>query len=887
MSQTMAIRNLTIQELRDTFLGFFGERGHITRPSAPLVLHDDPTSLFTSAGMQPYIGAFRGEDRPPAPRVASCQKCLRTGDIDDVGRYNRYHTSSRCWATSRLATISRRKPSSGAGSSLPASWGYPARLLWVTVFETDDEAEELWRKHIGVPADRIQRWDRNDNWWPKVRWEGPCGPCTEIHVDLGPSAGCPNGCEFGCNCNRWLELWNLVFQQYTEAEDGALTPLPAPGIDTGMGLERLGLVSQGKEWSMETDELWHVLTTAQEIINEDRDKPYVYGQDAELDLALRVIADHIRGVAFVIADNVTPSNEGAGYVIRRLIRRAYRFGRKLGAQKPFLYRALPAVTQAMGQVYPELAQRQDYAVKVLQGEEERFDATLEHGLALFEEIVEDLGRRNDTCIPGDLAFRLSDTYGFPVEVTRELAGERGLTVDEEGFQQALQAQRERARGKAKGLELAVDLSISSAAGTSEFTGHDRSEDRGTVTLVIADGQIVESVDAGAEAGIVLERTPFYAERGGQVGDTGVLEAGGAKFEVRDTVPLGDAVMHVGTVVSGKFAAGDAVVARVDAARRGDIRRNHSATHLLQAALREVLGDHVAQSGSMVAPDRLRFDFSHHEAVSPEQLERVEDLVNGWIMEDFEIASCEMGLDEARQAGAIALFGEKYEDTVRAVSVSGVSMELCGGTHCRSTGEIGLMRIVHESSVAAGVRRIEAVTGRGALKRFRQAEADLGSAAAALNCQPHEVVERIDGLRKRISELQHEVKAAREMSAATNLDDIIASAQAIGDAQLVTASIPGADHDALAALADKITDRLTNGVAVLGSVDDGKVNLICKVDKGVIDRGGHAGDLIREVAQVCGGGGGGRPNFAKAGGKDADKLDAALAKASEALAAQLG
>ena len=877
---------MTIQELRSAFFGYFEQRGHVVRPSAPLVLHGDPTSLFTSAGVQPYIGAFRGEEKPPAPRAVSCQKCFRTVDIDDVGRLNRYHTFFEMLGNFSFGDYFKQEAIDFAWEFVTDVMGIPKEPLWITVFETDDEAEELWHKRIGVPMERIRRWGREDNWWPKARWEGPCGPCSEIHIDLGPEFGCEGGCEFGCECNRWLEIWNIVFQQFTEAEDGALTPLPAPGVDTGMGLERLGLVVQGKQWSMETNELWGVMSRALEIINEDRESPYTYGDDEKLDIGLRVVADHIRGVAFVVADNVTPSNEGAGYVVRRLIRRAYRFGRELGARGPFLYRALPAVGEVMGETYPEVLARQDYAMKVMQQEEETFDATLERGLALFEEIVEDLEKASETVIPGELAFKLNDTYGFPVEVTRELAAERNLAIDEDGFEEAMAAQRERSRGTAKGLELAEDGALASAAGESEFIGYEEDVGEATVRLLVREGEIVEAAAEGEEVGVVLDRTPFYAERGGQVGDEGWLDFDGGEFHVANTLPLGEAALHVGKLKAGELKTGDTVTARVDAQRRWDIRRNHTATHLLQQALRKMLGGHVAQSGSLVAADHLRFDFSHHEAMTEEQLRETEALVNHWIMEDHPVCASEMSLDEAKEAGATALFGEKYDDIVRAVGVGQFSLELCGGTHCERTGQIGSFHILHEGSVAAGVRRIEAVTGRGALEYFRGVEALANEAARLLNCKPEEIAERIEGLHKRIGELENDVRAAREMSAATNLDDLVASAQDVSGAKLVAANIPGADRDALATLADKIVGKLDSGVAMLGSGGDGKVNLVCKADDAAVAKGVHAGDLIKVVAGECGGGGGGRSNFAQAGGSQPEKLDEALAGAREVLEAQL-
>ena len=879
---------MTTQQLRDTFTAYFKNRGHLPRPSAPLVLKDDPSSFFTSAGMQPYLKAFRGDEAPPADRVVSIQKCCRTGDIENVGVFNRYHTFFEMLGNFSFGDYFKE-------GAIDFAWEFVTDVLkldrasiWVTVFETDDEAEQLWHNRIGVPMDRIVRLGRRDNWWPQVRWEGPCGPCSEIHIDLGPEYGCPNGCDFGCDCDRYMELWNLVFQQYTEAVDGALTPLPAAGIDTGMGLERLSLLMQGVRYNMETDELRKIMDGAiGSIASTAAGAIPAYGSDKQSDIAYRVIADHLRSTAFLLADNVVPSNEGAGYVMRRFIRRAYRYGRGIGAQAPFLYKALPVVAQAMGAAYPELRGKEEFSAKIIEREERRFAETLEQGLALFEEIAEDLTKSEVTLIPGERVFKLSDTYGFPYELTVELARERGFTVDEAGFQAAMAAQRERSRGESVGLQLHAAATAAQTLPPTEFTGYMALSDEGQVTGVLVAGELADALGEGQEGGIVLDSSPFYAERGGQVGDAGLIEFPHGEFAVERAMPLGESILHLGKMTRGQVSLGDAATAHVDVPRRQSIRRNHTATHLLQAALRSTLGEHVSQSGSLVAPDRLRFDFSHHEAPSAEVLRQVEDIVNEWILADQEVISCEMPITEAREAGAIALFGEKYGDTVRTVQVPQVSFELCGGTHCERTGEIGAFRIISESSVAAGTRRIEAVSGTGAIERARHDEALLQSLARSLGCTSEELPTRIEALQKRISDLQAEVKAARQMSAATNLDELLAQTTEINGVKVIATSLPGVDRDMLASVADEVAGKLGSGIIVLGTaLEDGKVGLVCKVSDDVVKRGGHAGNIIKQVAAACGGGGGGRPNFAQAGGTDPGKLTDALAGAKDVVAAQV-
>ncbi len=877
---------MKMQELREAFLGYFEERGHLIRPSAPLVL-DDPTTLFTSAGVQPYVPAFRGEEPPPAPAVASCQKCARMGDLDGVGRKARYHTFFEMLGNFSFGDYFKEGGIHYAWEFLTETMGIPAESMWVTIFETDDEAEAIWHRQIGVPMERIIRFGREDNWWPKVRWEGPCGPCTEVHVDIGPEIGCGEpDCRVGCDCDRWLEVWNVVFQQYTEAEDGTLTPLPKPGVDTGMGLERLGIVMQGTRWSSETDELKAVMDRAAEVMSEmGGAAPIRYGDDEETDVALRVIADHVRAIAFLMADGATPSNEGPGYVLRRLIRRAHRFGRSAGATAPFLYGALPRVAEVCGGTYPELRPKRDFSAKVVHSEEERFGKALDRGLHEFERLRAQLEREGGTVIPGEAVFDLMATYGLPVEVTDEMAEDAGLSIDRAGFEEAAAAHGRISSAATTGL-----AAHGGALGLpeTEFVGHETTEAEAKVLALSRDGKRVESAEVGEEVEVVLARSPFYAERGGQVGDTGEIRTSdGGRLEVEDVVVgPGDVFLHQSRVAEGKVKVGDTVTARVDASRRRDIMRHHTATHLLQAALRKTLGEHVTQQGSLVAPDRLRFDFTHHEAVSPEELASVEDMVNRLILADLPVEAETKPREQALAEGAIALFGDKYEDTVRVVQIGSESAELCGGTHCPSTGIIGSFRIVGEGSAAANVRRIEAVCGMAAVQRARERDALLAEAAHVVGCRPEELAERVAGLRNQLAEARKAAQASA--GAKVDVKGLLSAAQEIAGAKLVVHRMDGAPADALKGLVDELVARGDGVVAVVASVGEkGKVRIIGKADEKLVAEGAHAGNLVREVAKACGGGGGGKATFAEAGGRDADRLDDALAMAAEVLAGQLG
>ena len=861
----------TVQEIRELFLGFFQERGHLIRPSAPLVLPDDATSLFTSAGMQPYMAAYRGEEAPPAPRVTSIQKCNRTNDIDGVGIHNRYCTFFEMLGNFSFGDYFKEGAVDLAWELFHDVLKLDRERLWFTVHTDDDETEEIWHRRIGIPRERILRFGRSDNWWPKAQWEGPCGPCSEIHIDLGPELACGReDCRVNCDCDRYLELWNLVFQMYTEAPDGTLTPLPRPGVDTGMGLERLSLVLQGKDYVVETDEMWRICSAIAAAIGAQRGKPVVYGEDPQADLALRIMTDHVRASAFIMADGIVPSSDGAGYVLRRFIRRAYRFGRQIGVNRPFLHEALPAVAAAMGAAYPELGEKADFSAGLMKREEERFASTLEQGMNLFEDIVDGL---QEKVIAGERAFALYDTYGFPLELTVELAAERGLRVDEVGFAAAMEAQRVRSRGDAVGLAGARDVELGANLPATVFLGYETVAADVEALAFVSGGKPVDALVEGDEGGVVLDRTPFYAEKGGQQGDRGRITFGDGVFEVTNTMTAGDTVIHGGVMARGKAAAGP-VAAAVDLPRRQAICANHTATHLLHEALRRALGTHVDQSGSLVAADRLRFDFTHHEAVGHEVLAGVEDQVNTWVLADLPVHTASMGFNEARAAGARALFTEKYGDVVRTVGVPDVSMELCGGTHCASTGQIGSLRIVAESSIAAGVRRIEAVTGLVAVQHARHQEEQLHAVARALGCTAAEVPGRVAGLQARVSELQHELKQARQTRSQVDLDNLVTFD--VSGLKIVGMEVADADGEMLSALVDQIADKLGEGITVLATVEDGKAVFLAKATAGAVAAGAHAGNLVKELASICGGGGGGRPQFARAGGKDPSRLPEALA-----------
>jgi alanyl-tRNA synthetase len=861
-------------EIRARFLEFFKDRAHTIVPSAPLVPANDPTLLFTNSGMVQFKNVFLGSEKLPYVRAADVQRCLRAGgkhnDLDSVGYTARHHTFFEMLGNWSFGDYFKKEAIEWAWELLTRTFGLPPEKLWVTVYHTDDEAYGIWKDVVGVPPERIVRIGDNkgapfasDNFW-QMADTGPCGPCSEIFYDHGTDvAGGPPGSpdEDG---DRYIEIWNLVFMQFDRAEDGTLSPLPAPCVDTGMGLERLAAVLQGVHSNYEIDLFQRLIAAAQKLT----------GCSDHENKSLRVIADHIRACAFLIVDGVLPSNEGRGYVLRRIIRRALRHGWMLGVRGDFFWKMVAPLVAEMGEAYPELAAKQAFVEEALRAEEHRFGETLEHGMKVFDEVASKV----DKTIPGEDAFRLYDTYGFPVDLTADIARERGMAVDMAGFERAMEAQRERARAASK-FESKTQLpaEVASKLSPTRFLGYETLEAKDCKMLaVLRDGRAVEALQPGESAAIILDRTPFYAESGGQVGDTGALEHVAGRFIVDDTQKFGGQFHgHVGEWKGSEpLRVGETVLARVDAARRQATVLNHSATHLLHAALRETLGEHVTQKGSLVAPDRLRFDFSHFQPVKTDELRRIEDRVNEQIRRNDAAEIRHMGYDDAIATGAMALFGEKYGDEVRVLRMGDFSTELCGGTHVSRTGDIGLFKIVSESGVAAGIRRIEAVTGTGAMTHVAEEEHRLGEVAGLLSSSVGDVADKLRQLLDKQKKLERELGALKAKAAGAATGDLASHAQSIGNIKLVAARIDGMDTKALRDAVDALKQKLGDCVVLLASGGDGKVALVGGVHGAALGKI-KAGEVVAHVARQIGGKGGGRPDMAQGGGIDSPALDQAL------------
>ena len=864
-------------EIREAFLHFFEQKGHTRVASSSLIPANDPTLLFTNAGMNQFKDCFLGLEKRTYTRATTSQKCVRAGgkhnDLENVGYTARHHTFFEMLGNFSFGDYFKRDAIHYAWEFLTSDkWlNLPKEKLWVTVYATDDEAYDIWNKEVGIPAERMIRIGDNkgapyasDNFWA-MGDTGPCGPCTEIFYDHGAHIwGGPPGSpdEDG---DRYIEIWNNVFMQFNRTADGVLHPLPAPSVDTGMGLERISAVLQHVNSNYEIDLFQSLLSAAASAIG--------CANDAQP--SLKVVADHIRSCSFLIADGVTPSNEGRGYVLRRIIRRACRHGNKLGASGSFFYRIVAALAAEMGEAFPELRQQQPQIERVLKTEEEQFAKTLEHGLRILEQ---DLAELEGNVIPGNVVFKLYDTFGFPVDLTGDIARERNLTLDEEGFEREMEAQRERARAaSAFGLDynslVKVDVD-------THFTGYQSISDSGKVLALFKAGAEVAGLVEGEEGVIVLDRTPFYAESGGQVGDSGYLTASGIRFDVCDTSKVGGAFLHHGLVASGEIKVGDALQAEVAADIRQATALNHSATHLLHAALRRVLGEHVQQKGSLVDSQRLRFDFSHFEAIKPGQLKVLEDLVNAQIRKNSVVETEETDIETAKSKGAMALFGEKYGDQVRVLTMgNGFSVELCGGTHVSRTGDIGLFKITSESGVAAGVRRIEGVTGAAALSWLNGAEEQLKEAAALVKGSRDNVLDKLAGLLERNRQLEKELDQLKARAASAAGSDLVGSALQVRGIKLLAARLDGLDGKALLAMVDQLKNKLGSAVILLGGVLDDKVVLVAGVTQDLTARL-KAGDLMRQAAAVVGGKGGGRPDMAQGGGTDAGRLDEALALAKD-------
>ncbi len=864
-------------ELRKLFIEYFSQQGHKVVPSSSLVPKNDPSLLFTNAGMVQFKGVFLGEDVRDYKRAVTSQKCVRAGgkhnDLENVGHTARHHTFFEMLGNFSFGDYFKKEAIEYAWEFLTRKVNLPADKLWVTVYKDDDEAFELWRTVIGVPAERIVRLGEKDNFW-SMGDTGPCGPCSEILIDQGPDMSCGKpGCATGCDCDRYLEIWNLVFMQYNRDETGKLTPLPKPSIDTGMGLERLSAVVQKVRSNFETDLFQPIIKQIAALAG------VPYHKDAQADISYQVIADHLRAMTFLISDGVLPSNEGRGYVLRRILRRASRYAKLIGINKPILYRLTGAVVDEMREAYPELSDSRDHVAKVVLLEEERFATTLDSGLALLNESVAKLKASGRVMVPGDVLFRLYDTFGFPLDLVADMARDMHLELDEEGYRRAMQEQREKARAAwaGSGEEKVKPIYKEVSAGIQKplFVGYSALEGPAEVLAIIKGDKKVAEAREGDEVEIILDQTPFYAESGGQVGDKGELLGEASKIDVTDTIkPFHDLIVHKGKIRKGTFKIGDAILAKVETESRADIARHHTVTHILHATLRSVLGEHVKQAGSLVSPERLRFDFTHYTALTEREKERIEELVNERIFENHPLDTTVMDVDQAIAAGAMALFDEKYGDQVRVVTVKDVSKELCGGTHTRASGDIGLFKIVSETGIAAGVRRIEALAGRRAYWEVKKEEKSLQEIAQALKASDADIVGRVERLVAQLKESERELDRMKHKLQSSQAGDLIAEAKEIHGVMVLAKRVDGIDPRDLRDFGDKLRDKLGSGVLALGSVKDGKVSLIVMVSKDLTGRF-HAGTIIKEMAPILGGTGGGKADLAQSGGKDPGKLDAAL------------
>ena len=875
-----------LNELRELFLKFFETKGHLRLPSFSLVPQNDKSVLLINAGMTPMKPWFKGEEEPPCRRVCTCQKCIRTGDIDNVGKTARHGTYFEMLGNFSFGDYFKHEAIAWSWEFLTSpKWvGLEADRLYPSVYESDDEAWDIWHDEIGIPAEKIFRFGKEDNFWE--HGSGPCGPCSEIYYDRGPEYGCGKpGCTVGCDCDRYIEIWNNVFSQFDNDGHNNYTELKQKNIDTGMGLERLACVCQNVDSLFDVDTVMNITHKVSELTGAH------YGESYQRDVSLRVITDHIRSATFMICDGILPSNEGRGYVLRRLLRRAARHGKLLGVNEPFLYQVVDTVIHENECQYPDLREKQSYITKVIRTEEENFARTIDGGIRIYNEMLAGHKERGETVFSGADAFKLYDTFGFPIDLTAEMAAEAGMTVDEDAFKALMTEQKERAREARKalgdlgwaGVEFGKDMPA------TEFLGYDRDTVEGAEVLaIVAEGEQVEEIVSGMDAMVVLDKTPFYAEMGGQVADHGVLTADGIVFTVSDVQKnKGGKFMHYGKLVKGSLSVGNTLTAAIDTERRAAIRRAHSATHLLDAALTKVLGDHVHQAGSLVEPDRLRFDFTHFEAITPDQLNQVEDMVNDAILEGMDIITEELPIAEAKARGAVATFGEKYGQTVRVVTMGDFSMELCGGTHLDNTAKAGPFRIKSESSVASGVRRIEATTGKDTLEEMRRSRGMLVRAAQFFKSAPETLVERLEQQAAEMKTLRQALEKFKSEASMGEAKQILASAKTVGGLHIITGTRQGVDAAALRVMGDFLRDKDPAVVGVLASIQGEKVTFLAVCGKDAVARGIKAGDLVKAVSAVCGGKGGGKPDSAMGGGTDLLKVDDALATVDDFVSSKLG
>lgn len=884
------MNKLGLNEIRERYLNFFESKDHLRMPSFSLVPRNDPSILLINAGMTPLKPYFTGAEKPPHNRITTCQKCIRTPDIENVGKTARHGTFFEMLGNFSFGDYFKKEIIPWAWEFVTQVMEIPADKLYASIYEEDDEAYEIWNKDVGLSPDRIVRMGKKDNFWE--HGTGPCGPCSEIYFDRGPERGCGSpDCKVGCDCDRYIEFWNLVFTQFNREEDGTYSKLEKKNIDTGMGLERLAVIMQDVENLFEVDTIRNIL----DYVCKKAGVAYGAGKsqtgNEKTDVSIRVITDHIRSTTMMVSDGILPSNEGRGYVLRRILRRAARHGRLLGIEGSFLHDVARVVIAESKQAYPELAEKEEYICKVIRIEEERFAATIDQGLAILNEFIDELKASGKSELPGNMAFKLHDTYGFPLDLTREIAEEAGLTVDEEGFRAEMNEQKKKAREALKsketsawGQDLAAGLDKSLK---TEFVGYSDYSSESKILYIILDGEQSENTQQGDEVTVILDKTPFYAESGGQVADTGTITAKNGVVKVNGCKKTAEGLyLHSGVVEEGIIEKDADVTASIDVERRLSIARNHTTTHLLQKALQNVLGDHVTQAGSLVEPDRLRFDFHHFSAMTKDELKRVENEVNAKILENLEVNVREMPVDEAKSLGAMALFGEKYGNIVRVVRAGKYSIELCGGTHLGSTAQAGLVKILGESGVAAGVRRIEALTGKGALEYYNEKEEQLDGIASVLKSTPQDSLRKVEVISTELKAAQKEIEQLKDKLVSSSFDEVLGKALDINGVKAVTARFDQLDMDALRNTCESLRSKIGTGVVVLASAFGGKVSFVAMASKDAVERGAHCGNIVREAAKAAGGGGGGRPDMAQAGGKDADKIGEALVSAIEAVKSQI-
>jgi len=876
-------------EVRSLFLKYFEKQAHTIVKSSPLVPRSDPSLLFTNAGMVQFKGVFLGMENRDYVRAVSSQKCFRASgkhnDLENVGYTSRHHTFFEMLGNFSFGDYFKEEAVEMSWNFLTNFLEVPPERLWVTIYEEDDEAEIIWNQKTGIPFGRIIRMGKKDNYWA-MGDTGPCGPCSEIHYDQGPEMGCGRpDCAVGCDCDRYLELWNLVFMQFNQDKKGVKTPLPKPSIDTGMGLERISAVVQGAKSNYESDLFSNIITFIEELSEKE------YGRESSDDISLRVIADHSRALAFLISNGILPSNEGRGYVLRRVIRRAVRHGRKLGLDRPFLYQTTGIVVDTMRDAYPELVEARNFIAQAVKNEEERFSETLEVGLKLLQEEIEKIKKANQNRLPGNIVFKLYDTFGFPVDLTADIVREMGISIDEEGFNAAMSSQRAKAREAWKGSGEETVQEVYQKLGRegvkTVFKGYEFREWKSAVIFVITGDKMIEEVSEGATAQIITSETPFYGESGGQVGDSGWMEGDGWKAEVVDTLrPLPDIIVHQVKVIQGKIAKGAEARLLVDVKRRRAVAANHTTTHILQSVLREVLGDHVHQEGSLVTPERFRFDFTHFSPLTERELKRIEELVNLKIQENAPVKVGYLSLEEALERGTVALFGEKYGETVRMVEVGNYSRELCGGTHAEFAGDIGFFKLINETGVAAGVRRIEAVTGQGAWQYIRTWQEEIEELESILKTPGNELVGKVKKMLEEEKQLKREVDKVKAQLASSNSRDLLNEVKTVNGIKVLAAQVDITDPRTLRDFADKMRERLSSGIVVLGAKNEGKAIIVVMVTKDLIAKF-PAGEVIKQIVSIVGGRGGGRPDMAQAGGKRTEKLEEALTKTYEIIAGMKG